>query len=87
LILGLSAAKEMGMKGLKVFGDADLIIQQVNKAFQAKNPRLKAYRDEVWRLKDSFNDFNISYIARMKNHLPTPLLSLLACLFLLCLLN
>lgn len=27
LILGLSAAKEMGIKGLKVFGDVDLIIQ------------------------------------------------------------
>ena len=26
LILGLNAAKEMGIKGLKVFGDADLII-------------------------------------------------------------
>ena len=33
LILGLSAAKEMGIKGLRVFGDADLIIQQVNKTF------------------------------------------------------
>ena len=27
LILGLNAAKEMGIKHLKVFGDADLIIQ------------------------------------------------------------
>ena len=26
LILGLNTAKEMGIKGLKVFGDADLII-------------------------------------------------------------
>lgn len=26
LILGLNAAKEMGIKGLEVFGDADLII-------------------------------------------------------------
>jgi len=45
--MGLSATKEMGIEGLKVFGDADLIIQQVNKAFQAKHPRLNAYRDEV----------------------------------------
>eukprot|EP00253_Pinus_taeda_P007164 PITA_07164 len=69
LILGLNATKEMGIKGLKVFGDADLIIQQVNKTFQAKHPRLKEYRDEVWKLKDSFNSFNISYIPRMKNQL------------------
>ena len=51
MLLGLNAAKEMGIKGLKVFGDADLIIQQVNKTFQAKHPRLKAYRDEIWKLK------------------------------------
>jgi hypothetical protein len=46
-----------------------LIIQQVNKTFQAKHPRLKAYRDEVWRLKDSFDNFCISYIPRAKNQL------------------
>lgn len=69
LILGLKAAKEMGIKGLKVFGDADLIIQQVNKTFQAKHPRLKAYIDEVWKLKGSFNSFSVSYIPRMKNQL------------------
>ncbi len=59
----------MGIKGLKVVGDIDLIIQQVNKTFQANHPRLKAYKDEVWKLKDSFNIFNISYISRMKNQL------------------
>jgi len=68
-MLVLTAAKEMSIKHLKVFGDADLIIQQVNKTFQAKHPRLKAYRDEVWKLKDSFISFSISYIPRAKNQL------------------
>jgi len=40
----------------------------VNNTFQAKNVRLKAYRDEVWKLRDSFMIFDISYIPRaMKN--------------------
>jgi len=47
LMLGLNAIKEMGIKYLKVFGDVDLIIQQVNITFQEKHRRLKAYRDEV----------------------------------------
>ena len=47
LILGLNATKDMGIRDIKVFGDADLIIQPVNKTFQARHPRLKAYRDEV----------------------------------------
>ena len=67
--MGLSVAKEMGIKGLKVFRHAYLIIQQVNKTFQSKHPRLKAYRDEVWRLKYSFDSFYISYIPRAKNQL------------------
>ena len=69
LILDLNAAKDKGIRNIKVFGDADLIIQRVNKTFQEKNPRLKAYRDEVWRLKYSFDNFCISYIPRVKNHL------------------
>jgi ribonuclease HI len=69
LILGLKTTKEMGIKGLKVFGDADPIIQQVNSTFQAKHVRLKAYRDEVWKIRDSFSIFDISYIPRDINHL------------------
>ena len=47
LLLGLKFAKETGIMCLKIFGDAYLIIQQVNNTFQAKNVGLKAYRDEV----------------------------------------
>jgi ribonuclease HI len=39
LLLGLNAANERDIKKLQVFGDADLIIQQVNKSFQAKHVR------------------------------------------------
>jgi hypothetical protein len=41
LLLGMNEAKERKIKKLQVFGDADLIIQQVNKSFQAKHARLK----------------------------------------------
>jgi ribonuclease HI len=69
LILGLNTTKEMGIKGLNVFGDTDLIIQQVNSTFQEKHVRLKAYRDEVWKIRDYFSIFDISYIPRDMNHL------------------
>jgi len=67
LLLDLNAAKSRGIKNIKVFGDVDLIIQQVKRTFQAKHLRLKAYRDEVWRLKHSFDHLYISYISRAKN--------------------
>ena len=33
LLLGVKATKEMGIMCMKIFGDADLIIQQVNNTF------------------------------------------------------
>ena len=59
LLLGVKAAKEMGIMCMRIFGDVDLIIRQVSNTFQAKNVRLKAYRDKVWKLRDSFMFFEL----------------------------
>ena len=80
LLLGLNATKEMEIKILQVFGDADLIIQQVNKSFQAKHVRLKAYKDEVLREIHDFADFKISYVPRAMNELADSLV-VSACAF------
>ena len=69
LLLGVKVAKEVGIMCMKFCGDADLIIWQVNNTFQANNVRLKAYRDEVWKLRDAFMVFELSYIPRAMNHL------------------
>ena len=37
--------------------------------FSEKNIRLKVYRDKVWKLRDSFMFFELSYIPRGLNHL------------------
>jgi ribonuclease HI len=68
LVLGLRAAKEMGIKEIAVFGDAELVVQQVKNVYQTKHPRLKNYRNEVWDLIDSFFlGFNISFIPWEEN--------------------
>jgi ribonuclease HI len=68
LVLGLRAAKDMRIEKLAVFGDAELIIQQIRNIYQAKHPRLRSYRNEVWDLIDSFfSAFNISFIPREEN--------------------
>jgi len=69
LLLGLNAAKEMEIKNLQVYGDVDLIVQQVNKSFQAKHVRLKAYRDEVLTMIKSFVKFKINHIPIAMNEL------------------
>jgi ribonuclease HI len=68
LVLGLRAAKDMKIEELAVFGDAELIVHQVKNLYQAKHPRLRAYRNEVWDMIDSFFlDFNISFVPREEN--------------------
>jgi ribonuclease HI len=68
LVLGLRVAKGMGIQEVAVFRDAELIVQQIKNTYQAKHPRLRSYRNEVWGLIDSFSSaFNISFIPREKN--------------------
>jgi ribonuclease HI len=68
LVLGLRAAKDMGIKEISVFGDAELVVNQVRNLYQAKHPRLRSYRNEVWDIIDSFFlAFNISFIPRGEN--------------------
>jgi ribonuclease HI len=68
LVLGLRAAREMGIQEVAVFEDAELVVQQIRNAYQAKHPRLKNYRNEVWDLIDNFfSAFNISFIPRENN--------------------
>jgi hypothetical protein len=63
-----------------VFGDADLIIQHVNKSFQVKHVWLKVYRDEVLKAIRDFADFKISFVPRAMNELADSLV-VSACAF------
>jgi ribonuclease HI len=68
LSLGLRAAKDMRIEELAVFGDAELVVHQVKNMYQAKHPRLRTYKNEVWDIFDSFFlAFNISFVPREEN--------------------
>jgi hypothetical protein len=68
LVLGMRAIKEMGIREMAVFRDVELIIQQVRNVYQAKHPRLRSYRNEVWDPIDNFfSAFNISFVPREDN--------------------
>jgi ribonuclease HI len=70
LVLCMRNAKEMGIREMEMFRDAELIIQQVKNVYQAKHPWLKSYRNEVWDLIDNFSSaFNISFVPREDNTL------------------
>jgi ribonuclease HI len=54
LILGLKVLKELGAKRIVVHGDSELIINQIKGIYQAKHPRLRAYRNLVLDLLENF---------------------------------
>jgi hypothetical protein len=58
----------MKIEELAVFGYDELFVHQVINLYWAKHPRLRAYRNEVWDMIDSFFlDFNISFVPREEN--------------------
>ena len=48
LLLGFHALKYLGAQRIKVLGDSELVINQVNDNYQTKHPQMRAYRNEVW---------------------------------------
>ena len=65
LVLGLRAAKDMAIDCLAVFGDSELVINQVRNIYQTKQQRLKQYINEVLDLIDNlFLSFNLSFIPK-----------------------
>jgi len=68
LVLGLEAAKKLNIKNLEVYGDAELIVKQMNRQYQAKHPRLRSYRNCAWDLMENlFSSLNIHFIPRAEN--------------------
>ena len=44
LVVGLKATKRIGIKKLKISGDSELVIRQIEGTYRVKNPSLAAYR-------------------------------------------
>jgi ribonuclease HI len=69
LVQGLKKAIDLNVKELKVFGDSKIIIRQVRNMIHCNSPHLKNYQQEVHRLIERFEVFNITAIPRAKNTL------------------
>ena len=67
LIYGLSLAKHLGVKLLRVRSDSKLVAEQVAGRFEAKEPRMKAYFDRALIMSRQFQSFNIEQVPRELN--------------------
>ena len=69
LILGLKIMKELQDKRVHIYGDSELVIKQVIGTYQEKHPRMRAYRNMVLDLLESFKEFQLSIIPRNQNYI------------------
>ena len=54
LLLRLHALKDLGAQKIRVLGDSELVINQVNDSYQTRHPRMRDYRNEVWDMLGNF---------------------------------
>ena len=68
LLHGLRMAISMGIQCLEVRGDSNLAISQVNGDFDAKDPKMAAYRNTVLKMSARFEGLEFHHVARDNNH-------------------
>ncbi|XP_075665598.1 uncharacterized protein LOC142635299 [Castanea sativa] len=76
LLVGLKAARRLGIKRLKVFGDSELVIRQFEAIYGVKNPNLAAYRAAVQRIMKHFTSTEYKVVNRGENKLVDSLATL-----------
>jgi ribonuclease HI len=69
LVQGLKKSIDLNVKELKVFRDSEIIVRQVRNTIHCNSPHLRNYQQEVHRLIEHFEAFNITTIPRKKNTL------------------
>ena len=64
---GLRMAVSMGIHRLEVQGDSNLAISQINGDFDAKDPKMAAYRNAVLKMSARFEGLGFHHVARENN--------------------
>ena len=67
LLHGLWMAVSMGIHRLEVRGDSNLAISQINGDFDAKDPKMAAYRNAVIKMLARFKGLEFHHVARESN--------------------
>jgi ribonuclease HI len=67
MVNGLRIAAELRVQWLYIRGDSELIINQVMGESHCRDPCMAAYRQEVRRLEEKFDGFEIRHILRRDN--------------------
>jgi ribonuclease HI len=67
LLHGMKMAKACGATRLKIFGDSNLVVQQVMNRCDAISDNMTAYRNLYYYLEGTFNGSEVSHVSRASN--------------------
>jgi ribonuclease HI len=67
LILGLTRARELGVKEVEVFADSELMIRQLSGRYQVKSPSLRPLYEEALKLLGEFSRAKLVHVPREMN--------------------
>ena len=66
-ILGLETALELGIKQMKVFGDSNLVLRQIQGEWKTRDVKLKPYHAYLELLVGRFDDLRYTHLPRAQN--------------------
>ena len=75
LLLGLSKAKEMGVREILVRMDSELVVRQMLGIYKVKDEGLKPLAEEAKKLLKSFSKFDFTHVRREQNSLADKLVN------------
>ena len=67
LLYGLRMAISFGIRCLMVYGDSDLVVNQVMKEWDVRSPAMTGYFNVVRKLEKKFEGIDLHHIPRLKN--------------------
>jgi len=67
LIAALDAARERGVKRLRVESDSELLVRQMQGHYRVKSPDLRPLHERALKLSRAFEHFEIAHVPREKN--------------------
>ena len=67
LLYGLRMAISLGVRRLMVYGDSDLVVNQVMKEWDVRNPAMTGYCNTVRKLEKRFEGLELHHVPWLKN--------------------
>ena len=67
LLIGVQRCKALNIKNVKVFGDSNLVIKQINGEWRVKNPGLRPLHKQIKEIEPFFTKISYEHVYRKYN--------------------